>query len=358
MKKLPLLFLFVVAEILGFSQTHQSIFLKDISWTTARSYLTPDAVVVIPLGAQAKEHGPHLPLSTDYIQAEGVANLVAQQRKLIIAPIINYGFYPNFLSYPGSTSIDFSTASDMILNIVRSIAGYGPKRFYVINIGISTTPTLAAAAKVLAEEGILLYYSDYNRSNFIKSEMPIKQQAFGGHAAELETSNIIYLRPDLVDMNKAVNDTLSQGKKGILSPTKTENTAYSPSGIEGYATLATKEKGKLYMHAFTLEVIKEIDSVATCKLYTKKDRTKEYKAYEGEYISPNKKSIIIQLQNNQLRFKTGESDFLMPFTLYQNGEDFFSSQQLTVLFERNQGGRVVKGWFRFRDENMWMIKTK
>jgi hypothetical protein len=234
----------------------------------------------------------------------------------------------------------------MILNIARSLAGYGPKRFYVINIGISTTPTLATAAKLLAEEGILLYYSDYKRPNFIKTEEPVKKQAFGGHAAELETSNILYLRPDLVDMNKAVNDTLAQGKEGILSPVKTENTAYSPSGIEGYATLATRKKGKLYLHAFTQEIIKEIDSVTTCALPEVKDRTEEYKEYEGEYTSRDNKGIIIQIQNNQLRFKPADSDFLMPFTLYRNGEDLFSSQRLSVLFVRNQEGHVVKGWFR------------
>jgi creatinine amidohydrolase len=315
-------------------------------------------VVVIPLGAQSKEHGPHLPLSTDYIQAEGIANLVAKERKVVITPIVNFGFYPAFLKYPGSTSLDFATASDMILNIVRSLAGYGPKRFYVINIGISTTPTLATAAKLLSEEGILLYYSDYKRSNFIKTEEPIKEQAFGGHAAELESSNILYLRPELVDMSKAENDTLARGKEGILSPVETENTAYSPSGIEGYAKLATKKKGKLYLQAYTREVIKEIDSITTCALPAVKDRSKEYKEYEGEYTSQDKKGMIIQVQNNQLRFKPADSKFLMPFTLYRNGEDFYSSQRLTVLFVRNQEGQVIKGWFRIFGENIWMIKTK
>ena len=40
---------------------NKAIFLENISWTTAKDFLTPDAVVVIPLGAGAKEHGPNLP---------------------------------------------------------------------------------------------------------------------------------------------------------------------------------------------------------------------------------------------------------------------------------------------------------
>jgi creatinine amidohydrolase len=348
----------VFGEMLARGQTHQAVFLKDISWTTAKEFMTPDAVVVIPLGAQAKEHGPHLPLSSDHIQAEGIAELVARERKVIITPTVNFGYYPAFLKYQGSTSVDFTTASDMILNIARSLAGYGPKRFYVINIGISTTATLATAAKLLAEEGILLYYSDYKRSNFIKTEEPIKKQAFGGHAAELETSKVLYLRPDLVDMSKAVDDTLASGKEGILSPVKTENTAYSPSGIEGYATLATKEKGKQYLYAFTREIIKEIDGVMTSHLPEVKDRSKEYKEYEGEYTSRGRKGLIIQMQNNQLRFRPSDSGFLMPFILYRNGEDYFSSQSLTVLFVRDQEGKVVKGWFRILGENVWMAKVQ
>ncbi len=172
MKKI-LFLLSVVFSTACFSQkrnpANKAVYLEDISWTVSQPLLTPDAVVVIPLGAGAKEHGPHLPLSTDFIQAEGLAKLVALQRKVIITPVVNYGFYPAFLKYPGSTSSNFRTATDMVVQIVRSLAGYGPKRFYIINIGVSTTPTLETAAKTLAEEGILLYFSRYDRPAFDKA---------------------------------------------------------------------------------------------------------------------------------------------------------------------------------------------
>jgi hypothetical protein len=51
----------------------KAIYLEDISWPTAQKLLTPEAFVVIPLGANSKEHGPHLPLATDYLQAEAYA---------------------------------------------------------------------------------------------------------------------------------------------------------------------------------------------------------------------------------------------------------------------------------------------
>ena len=104
MKKI-LLFLTTVISVVCVAQkrnaANKAVYLEDISWTTAQQYLTPDAVVVMPLGAASKEHGPHLPLSTDFIQAEGLAKLVALHRKVIITPVVNYGFYPAFLKYPG-----------------------------------------------------------------------------------------------------------------------------------------------------------------------------------------------------------------------------------------------------------------
>ena len=139
---------------------NKAIFLEDITWPQAQKMLTSETVVLIPLGAGAKEHGPHLPLSTDYLQAEAYAKHIALQRNVVVTPTVNYGFYPAFLKYPGSTSTNFATATNMVVQIVRSLAAYGPRRFYIINIGVSTTPTLLTAAKTLAEEGILLYYSD------------------------------------------------------------------------------------------------------------------------------------------------------------------------------------------------------
>lgn len=361
MKNLLILF-FTFAATQVYSQKkntgNNGVFLENVSWTTAKQLLTTDAVVVIPLGAGAKEHGPHLPLSSDYIQAEGTAKLLALERKVLITPIVNYGFYPVFLKYAGSTSIDFTTATEMILSIVRSLSGYGPKRFYIINVGVSTTPTLAAAAKLLADEGILLYYSQYDRPNFIKIEDPIKSKAFGGHANEIETSNVLYLRPKLVDMTKAVNDSSSKGKQGILSPVQMENTAYSPTGIEGYAALATKEKGKLYMQAYTKEVISEIDSIINCALPKVKDRTEEYKTYEGEYTSAGRKNLIIQAKDNHLYFRRADAQFFSPFKLYRNGEDFFSAQSLTILFIKNEDGQLLKAWCQSRGESYWMTKTK
>jgi len=337
---------------------NKAIFLEDIKWPEAQQILTPDAVVVIPLGAGSKEHGPHLPLSTDYLQAGAYAKEIALQRKAVITPVVSYGFYPAFLKYPGSTSTTFATATQMVVQIVRSLAGYGPRRFYIVNIGVSTTPTLETAAKTLAEEGILLYFSNYFRSGFEKAENAFRTKTFSGHADEMETSNVLNIRPDLVDMRRAVNDSSMKGKSGNMTPILIEGGNLNTSGVNGYAALATKQKGQKSMAAFAKELIREIDSITICPLPPIKNRKNEYAAYEGTYLDESGKELIVNQKENKLYFIWNGRDTRNFFHLYKDAPDFFSSMNMNILFVKNEKGEIAKAWCQFRGENFWVTKSK
>ena len=359
MKKI-LVPLLTALTLTSFSQkrdpANQAIYLEDISWTTAKEILDPADVIVIPLGAAAKEHGPHLPLSTDHIQAEGLAKLIALQRKVIITPVVNYGYYPAFLKYPGSTSTNFRTATDMVVQIVRSLSAYGPKRFYIINVGVSTTPTLETAATILAEEGILLYFSRYDRPAFEAADAQVRTKEFSGHADEIETSNILYLRSDLVDMRKAVNDSSMKGKQGPMAPVSIAGGNINTSGINGYAALGTKGKGEKALKNFATALVNEIDSITTCALPAVKDNTAVYGILEGSYTAPDGKKLIIFQKNNNLYFIWNGVDASNFFHLYKDATDYFSSMGLNILFVRNETGVVEKAWCQVRGESFWALK--
>lgn len=356
--------LFLLLTFVSFSAVSQlrnpknkAIYLEDISWPTAQKLMTPEAVVVIPLGAGSKEHGPHLPLATDYLQAEAYAKEIALQRNVIITPVVSYGFYPAFLKYPGSTSINFATATNTVVQIVRSLAAYGPKRFYIINIGVSTTPTLLTAAKALAEEGILLYYSNYARAGFENAENPFRTRAYSGHADEMETSNVLTIRPDLVDMRKAVNDSSMMGKSGNMTPVPVEGGNLNTSGVNGYAALATPEKGRKSMAAFAKELIREVDSVSTCVLPKMQDRSTEYKLYEGKYVNGLGKEMVLYQKDGKLYFTWDGKDSRNFFPLYKDAPDYFSSMNLNMLFVKNERNEVTKAWCQYRGESFWVTKT-
>jgi creatinine amidohydrolase len=176
----------------------------------------------------------------------------------VIAPTINYSFYPAFLEYPGSTSLRFETARDMVIDICRSLAKFGPKRFYVLNTGISTLRPLAAAAEMLATDGIVMRYTDLHVTESVEKQ--IRKEEGGTHADEIETSMMLYMAPESVDMKKAVKD-YNGSKPGGLTRDPNGNGTYSPSGVWGDATLATREKGKIVTEALVKSILSEIEAL-------------------------------------------------------------------------------------------------
>jgi creatinine amidohydrolase len=237
----------------------RGIVLGDLTWPEAEKLLTADAVIVIPLGAEAKEHGPHLRLDNDLKLAEYYRGRVLAASKVIMAPTVNYHFYPSFVEYPGSTHLRFETARDLILDIVRSLANHGPRKFYVLNTGVSTARPLAAAAAILKGEGIQFAFTNVLEVGG-EAEKAVSQQVRGTHADEMETSAMLYMHPERVDMSKAVKDDSPQGVGG-LSRVAGNGKTYSPSGVWGDATLATREKGRVAVEAAVAGILAEIEAL-------------------------------------------------------------------------------------------------
>ncbi|MHB1097739.1 MAG: creatininase family protein [Gemmatimonadaceae bacterium] len=237
----------------------RGIVLGDLTWQQAERLLTPDAVIVIPLGAASKEHGPQLRLDNDARLAAYFRDRILAVSNVVIAPAVNYHFYPAFVEYPGSTHLRFETARDLMVDIVRSLAAYGPRRFYVLNTGVSTVRPLTAAAELLKNDGIIFAFTNVLQVG-AAAEATVRQQARGTHADEIETSMMLYMYPERVDMSKAVRDDAPQGTGGLSRVPGTAKT-YSPSGVWGDATLATREKGRIVVEAMVAGMLQEIESL-------------------------------------------------------------------------------------------------
>ena len=238
--------------------------LQDLTWIEAEQVLTPATVVVIPIGAAAKEHGPHLELENDLLLAEYFAARVVERADVVLAPTIPYHFYPAFAEYPGSTSLRLETARDLVVDVVRSLARYGPRRFYALNTGISTVRALAPAAEVLAQEGILLRYTDLGAA-LAPIEEELCRQERGSHADESETSMMLWIAPETVDMSKAAKDASPKGQGGLTRDPNGEGT-YSPTGIWGDATLATREKGEKLCAALVRVLLADVEATRAAAL--------------------------------------------------------------------------------------------
>jgi creatinine amidohydrolase len=241
----------------------RGILLEELTWQEAEKILTDSTIVVIPLGAAAKEHGPHLKLNNDWLMAEYLKRRVLAEAEVVIAPTVPYHFYPAFVEYPGSTSLRLETARDVIVDICRSLARFGPRRFYVLNTGVSTLRALQPAAEILAAEKIFLHYT-----NILKviepAEKAVSQQEGGTHADEIETSMMLYIDSSSVDMSKAAKDY--HPGKGPLTRKRDGQGVYSATGIYGDATLATRMKGEKVVEAVVEGILRDLKDLRRSKL--------------------------------------------------------------------------------------------
>ncbi|MBI4427595.1 MAG: creatininase family protein [Ignavibacteriales bacterium] len=255
--------LFFCSLNLSWSFQQKGLLLEDLTWMEAEKALTKETIVVLPIGAAAKEHGPHLKLKNDWILAEYLKGRVLEKATVVVAPTIPYHFYPAFVEYPGSTTLRLETARDMLVDLCRGLARFGPRKFYALNTGVSTVRALKPASDSLAREGITLRYTDLLKA-LGPIEKKVARQVGGTHADEIETSMILYIDSSMVDMSKAVKDY--RPGKGRLTRDPQSDGTFSPTGIWGDPTLATREKGRIIVEALVEGLLKEIEDLRVIPL--------------------------------------------------------------------------------------------
>jgi creatinine amidohydrolase len=241
-------------------QGSKGIRLTDITWQQAADVLRPDAVVVIPVGAASKEHGPHLKLGNDAILADYLTRRIVDAAEVVVAPAIPYHYYPAFVEYPGSASLTLDTARALTTEIAQGLSSYGPRRFYMLNTGISTARALQPAVRALAAQGIVLAYTDLG-ARLDRAAASIRQQEGGTHADEIETSMMLYVDPASVDMRRAVKEFNPSAGPLQLTRRRGAPGTFSESGVWGDPTIATREKGRVVVEALVAGILEDIEAL-------------------------------------------------------------------------------------------------
>ncbi len=178
--------------------------LAELSWVEAQMALKKVDTVVLPVGS-TEQHGPHCPLGTDHITADAVANMVGDSAKLPVLPVIPVGVSSHHRQFPGTLWVPPTVFRDYVKSVILSAASHGSRKFLVVNGHGGNTPSL----KEIAEE----LRSDDEIFVAIVTAYPSK---LDGHAGEDETSLMLHLRPDLVNMKKAVDTKQSEEIAGII----------------------------------------------------------------------------------------------------------------------------------------------
>ncbi len=203
--------------------------LNDLSWVEVGEYLKKRQDILLPFGS-VEEHGYHLPMSTDGDIVKGVCEAISTKSGVLVAPIVWYGVSNITKRYAGTTMVDPDTLRAYTRDILKSLKSSGFEMVYITSGHYSNSHVDAIKAGTKESE-IKTIFLDFSKIDF--SEI-LETKPF--HACEAETSLMLHLHPDKVDMNRAVDEEVEIVDDELV-PTK--------SGVFGSPNSATAEKGRL-----------------------------------------------------------------------------------------------------------------
>lgn len=169
--------------------------------------VTPNTVAVIPVGA-IEQHGPHLPVNTDSLILEYVVGKAATAccQPVIVAPLIQYGYSPHHFCYPGVLSLQSETILAMLKDIGASLVRSGFSRILLITGHGGNTHILGQAARDLGSQNPGVIAASTSYWDIAKVELEKRMSGLTewipGHAGLFETSLVMSIRGDLVDLSR------------------------------------------------------------------------------------------------------------------------------------------------------------
>jgi creatinine amidohydrolase len=238
-------------------------FIERMHWDEVARRIGDGALAILPIGSAAKQHGLHLPLNTDRIQAEWLAGKVAEPIHALVWPTLTYGYYPAFAGYAGSCSLSITTFEALVREIAGQILDGGCRKLLVLNTGISSlAPVDRALARLPYDRVRHLWIHEGPRYPRIARQLA--EQGHGSHADELETSLMLAIAPDLVDMARAeASSSVARETPGALAPVDPTSPTYSRSGTYGDPTRATSAKGEALLAAMLDDLHEQAAAFAT-----------------------------------------------------------------------------------------------
>ena len=130
----------------------------------------------------------------------------------------------------------------------------------VLNTGISTTAPLQEAIAGIGGEGRVRLVNCYEGSQYRAAAQALEKQVCGSHADELETSIMLAIAPECVNMERA-EACVEPMAQGPLNRTDPQAANYSPSGVYGDPRLATREKGEQLVGAMLRDIVDSIEAL-------------------------------------------------------------------------------------------------
>ncbi len=199
--------------------------------------------VIIPIGS-IEQHGPHLPLCTDSLLVERIAEEVGERTDCLVTPTICFGISEEHMDFKGTLTLSQDSFKGMVFDICTSLQRHGFSRQYIINYHGGNKKYLIELIPKIKEMGI-----------DVSLHRVLGRLGKFDHAGEVETSLMFYLFPERVRKDK-----IERFQYKIPEGNGWRTKDYSETGVIGDAIDASAGRGKQYFDKIVNELVDEIQN--------------------------------------------------------------------------------------------------
>ncbi|MBS9476574.1 creatininase [Ancylobacter radicis] len=231
--------------------------IADMTWYEFADRVKDNPIVFLPTGS-VEQHGPHLPLLTDVILPSALAEAVAAEVGGMVAPPVAYGYKSQPKSgggnhFPGTLSLDANVFIALVRNIINELVRHGARNIVLFDGHMENAWFLVEAADLALRDQAMLGRTDVKIIklgywDFITkaTEAILFPNGFPSweleHAAVMETSLMLHIRPDLVRQDRIPDDPAADFPPYDVYPFDTR--PIPPTGVLSSAKSASADKGR------------------------------------------------------------------------------------------------------------------
>jgi len=227
--------------------------MEEMSWPSIKKAIDSGfKTVLVPVGS-TEQHGPHLPTFTDSLLAYDLCERLAKKLgRTLVAPVIRPGCSEHHLAFPGTISVPPSTLRAVVDAYVGSLVRAGFKNFILIPThGGNFEPLRKGFSSLRKKHREVKIYGYFNLERFVAAmnevaaQFGVSPEAAGAHSGFAETSCVLAVRKDLVDMSSAAPGYVGPFNKEVSRQIiKRGMTAFTKNGVLGDPRGSSGEAGE------------------------------------------------------------------------------------------------------------------
>lgn len=203
----------------------KKVLLPEMTWPEVEEALKETDIAIIPVGS-CEQHGLHLPLGTDFFQALERCKKIAKKAGAVVAPLLWFGHSEHHMGFPGTISLTPETLIQVLFEACRSLSTHGFRKIIIFNNhGGNEVAVKSATQKANMELDATVV--TFGVANIAKYKLPGCIENLDIHAGYDETAAMLMMFPDLVELDKAKEPTMTLSTMlSVIKDKMSENPAF------------------------------------------------------------------------------------------------------------------------------------